>query len=722
MDQPERIFQLLASDLPAAFPPLQTLAVRPGNLPASLVPLIGRQKEVETARELLRRENLRLLTMTGPGGTGKTRLALQVAADLLADFRDGVFFVDLAPIRDPELLASTIAQTLNVRETGDQPLIESLHAALREKQLLLVLDNFEQILAAAPRVVALLSAAPRLKALVTSRAALHVSGEQEFPVPPLSVPDPDQLPPLPVLAQYGAVALFVQRAEQAKLGSTLMGENAAAVAAICHRLDGLPLAVELAASRVKLFSPEALLARMQSRLKLLTGGRRDQPARQQTMRDTIAWSYDLLEEEEKRLFQRLAVFVGGCTLEAVDAVCDAEGDLGLDVLDGAASLADKSLLRQEERTQGEPRFMMLETIREFAWERLEESRETEATQRRHAQFFLALAERAEPKLSSAAQKEWLDRLEGEQDNFRAVLAWCQTEAGDGEIELRLAGALWWFWWLRCYWSEARSWLAAALTRSGGSGCTVARAKALEGAGLLARDRRLSKESVALFRELGDRLGLGSALRTLGMMMMEAGDQSAARAHYEESLAICQETGDRRGLVPTLFGLGELAELRGDLAAAQSLGEEGIAVCHEVGEQWNLGWLHLSLGRLAKKQGDRERAYDRYKESLAIFQELDNEFGIIVSLEWLAMLTGAQEEPERAARLFGAAASLREAIGAGHLPSPGSERTHVIRVALGEEAFAAAWEEGQAMTLEQAIEYALEAPSGETPGLKASCGS
>jgi tetratricopeptide (TPR) repeat protein len=460
------------------------------------------------------------------------------------------------------------------------------------------------------------------------------------------------------------------------------------------------------------------------------------PARQQTLRDTIAWSYDLLEEDEKRLFRGLSAFVGGFTLEAAEAVCGDQGvrsqGLGVreeqtrdltpntqhltPILDGVASLLDKSLLRQVEGTQGEARFMMLETIREYAGERLEECGETEAIRRWHAQFFVALAERAEAKLSSAEKREWLDRLEAEHDNFRAVLTWCQADVGDGEIGLRVAGALWWFWFLRCYWSEAPNWLAGALTRSDGSGCRAARAKVLEGAGLLMSDRevgrRLGEASVAIFRELGDKLGLASSLRTLAGVSLDDGDHAAARSLYQESLAICQAAGDRWGLVPTLWGLGALAEGQGDLITAQSLWEEAMAVCHEVGDQWNLAWLLLDLGRLARRQGDRERAYDRCKESLAIFRELGTKWGIILSLEWLAMLTGAEDEPERAARLFGAAATLRDAITAPRSPPVRAERAEFechlanIHVALGEEAFAAAWAKGQAMELEEAVTYAL----------------
>ncbi len=361
LTRPEQIFQVVAPALPVDFPSLQTLDTRPHNLPAQLTPLIGRTQEVAAVCGHLRRDDVRLLTLSGSGGTGKTRLALQVAAELLEDFVDGAYFVDLAPISDPALVASTIAQPLGVPEIGDQPLIVGLKAHLKRKQKLLLLDNFEQVLSAAPLVVELLAAAPKLKVLITSRAVLHVSGEHEFVVPPLALPNPAERPPLERLIQYDAVRLFIERAQAVKADFSVTNETAPAIAEICARLDGLPLAIELAAARSKLFAPQALLVRLSSRLKLLTGGARDLPARQQTLRSTIDWSYNLLSEGEQRLFARLAVFVGGCTLEAAEAVCDAAGDLSVDVLDGLAALVDKHLLIQND-DGAEPRFTMLEGI------------------------------------------------------------------------------------------------------------------------------------------------------------------------------------------------------------------------------------------------------------------------------------------------------------------------------------------------------------------------
>ncbi|HEV2583682.1 MAG TPA: AAA family ATPase, partial [Ktedonobacteraceae bacterium] len=409
LQHPSHLFQLVMVGLPADFPPPKTLDSHPNNLPIQPTSLIGREKEVATVQHLLRREDVRMLTLTGPGGTGKTRLGLQVAAEASERFVDGVFFVNLAPISDPALVVPTIAQTLELKETGEQPLLDLLKTSLREKQLLLLLDNFEQVVSAASQVADLLAACPKLKIVVTSRMVLYVRAEHEFAVPPLALPDPTRLPDLVALSQYDAIALFIQRAQAVKADFQVTNANAPAVAEICARLDGLPLAIELAAARSKLFSPQALLPRLDSRLKLLVGGARDLPMRQQTLRGTIAWSYDLLEEAEKILFRRLSVFVGGCTLEAAEAVCNSNGDLEIDVLDTIVRLVDKSLLRQEAEIDGEPRLLMLETIREYGLEALAVNGETEDTRYAHAQYYMALAEEAEQGLDGPKQVMWLER-------------------------------------------------------------------------------------------------------------------------------------------------------------------------------------------------------------------------------------------------------------------------------------------------------------------------
>ena len=436
--RPERTFQLIASGLPAEFPPLKTLAGRPNNLPTQPTPLVGREREVEEVCRWLHSKDVRLLTLTGPGGTGKTRLALQVGADLLEGFDDGVFFVSLAAVSDPELVPSTIAKPLGVKESAEQSLEESLEAYLQQKRLLLILDNFEQVLGGATKVGDLLGSCPNLKVLATSRIPLRIYGEQEYPVPPLELPDPMHLPPLERLTQYEAVRLFVERARAVKPDFEVTNKSAPAVAEICVRLDGLPLAIELAAARTKLLPPQALLSRLSNRLKLLKGGARNLPARQQTLRATIGWSYNLLDEEEKTLFCKLSVFSGGSTLEAIEEICDPEGDI--DILEGVDSLVEKSLLRQEEGADGEPRFVMLETVHEYAREKLEESGQAEEVKRKHAEYFLALAQEANAGLRGPEAAKGLERLEVEHDNMRAALG-RTLRRGETDLALGFGGAL-----------------------------------------------------------------------------------------------------------------------------------------------------------------------------------------------------------------------------------------------------------------------------------------
>jgi predicted ATPase/class 3 adenylate cyclase len=478
---PEHVFELIAPELPSSFPPLETLDARLNNLPTQPTPLVGREREVSEVSDLLRRADVRLLTLTGTGGTGKTRVALQSAAELVDEFEDGVFFVALATLTDPGLVASTLTQALGVAESGEKQPEDALREFVRERELLLLMDNFEQVLEATPLLEELQAAAPRLKVLATSRAALRLYGEREFPVPPLALPDPAYPPPPERLTQYEAVRLFVERARAVKPDFSVTNENAPAVAEICVRLDGLPLAIELAAARIRLLPPRAMLARLGSRLKLLTGGARNLPERQRTLRGAIEWSYELLTPEERTLFARLSVFAGGRTLEIIETICDPEGEL--DTLDGLESLLEKSLLRQEEGPGGEPRFVMLETIHEYAREKLEESGEAEEVRRRHAEHFLTLAEESYPELKGPDQLEWLERLEAEHDNMRAALSWALGRK-EAEVALRLGGALWWFWWMRGHNSEGRRLLEEALAIDGRVSPEV-RAMALAGVGELA---------------------------------------------------------------------------------------------------------------------------------------------------------------------------------------------------------------------------------------------
>jgi predicted ATPase/class 3 adenylate cyclase len=730
LTRPEHIFHLVFPDLPTEFPPLRTLDNHPNNLPLQPTSLIGRENEVAAIVALLGREDSRLVTLTGPGGTGKTRLALQAAAEFVDRFADGAFLVNLAPITDHSLVISEIAKTLGVREGGGQPLIANLKEHLREKQQLLILDNFEQLVEAAPTVSDLLLAAPRLKVLVTSRARLQLRGEKEYSVPPLQLPNIKQLPTLEHLAQYEAVRLFTERAIDARSDFQVTNDNAPAVAEICVRLDGLPLAIELAAARIKILPPQAMLTRLQSRLKLLTGGARDLPARQQTLRRAIEWSYDLLDEGEKQLLRRLAVFAGGRTLEAVEAVCNEAGDL--DILDGVSSLADKSLLRQEVGLGGEPRLVMLETIHEYALEKLQESGEAEELRRRHARYFLEFAQEADEQLARSRHMEWLDRVEEEHNNLRAALEWSQitaSEEGSG-IGLLLAGALWRFWEVRGYLTEGREWLARVLSsdaaasraaaRGGGEQrrfAQPARSKVLIGAARLAlfqsdhpAARPFIEESLTILGELGDKANLSIALGNLGFMLMNQGDLVGAHAAYEESVVIRRELGDKLGMAGALTNVGLVAALRGDFARARSLEEESLSMLSALDSKEGKAYALRHLGFIAHSEGDYEQARAQLRASLALFWELGNKRVVAECLAGLAAISGAEGRPEQAAKLFGAAQALYVALGTTMWDSdrPLYERDlAAARARLGEEAWARAQQDGRAMSLEQAIEYALE---------------
>lgn len=667
------------------------------NLPVPPTPLVGREGEVEGLRGLLLREGVRLVTVSGPGGVGKSRLAVQVASALLADFADGVFFVPLASVRDPDRLIPAVAEVLGLHESSGRPLLDSLKDYLRTKRLLLLLDNFEQLLAAAPVVSDLLAAAPHLHILVTSRAALHLRGEHEFPVPPLSLPelderqmtkdeghmlsDPSSL--VVRLSSSEAVRLFIERAQAVKPDFALTPENALAVAEICRRLDGLPLAIELAAARVLLLPPQALLARLGSRLNVLIGGPRDLPARQHTLRDTIDWSYNLLSQEEQRLFARLGVFVRGCTFEALQAVCDPDGTLN--ALEVAASLADKSLLRYIEQADSEPRFAMLETIREFAQEKLRESGEVEAVRVRHLDYFLTLAEKAEPQLKGPQQMAWLHRLEAEHDNLRAALARALAQAGDdSSAALRLAAALHWFWFVRGYWSEGREWLAKALAtdkplpappspdrerEEGGVPLLSARARALNAAGLLAWyqgdvavARALLEESVTLCRQTTDQHNLAYALAYLSTSVLWMGDAAEGRAQAEESAALFEQIGDRWGCAYALLNAGVATYWQGDYTGARTFFEHSLALFRAIGDKWRVSGPLVRLGDLAYRQGDYRTAGALYQESLAIVREMGDKPSIIAGLNPLGDVARVQGDYAQAAAFYNEGLALSVELG------------------------------------------------------------
>jgi predicted ATPase/class 3 adenylate cyclase len=718
LQEPEPLFQVVLAGLPPDFPPLKALDAYPHNLPLQPTPLLGREEQVAAVAALLRRAAVRLVTLTGPGGIGKTRLALQVAAEVVEDFADGVWFVRLSRLTDPRLVVPTIAQTLGLKEQGSQPVSETLREYLRARHLLLVLDNFEQVVGAAREVAALRETAPHLKLLVTSRVALHVRGEHEYPVVALPLPDPDHLPAPERLSQYAAVALFIERAQAARPDFHVTGTNAPAVAEVCARLDGLPLAIELAAARVRVLPPEALLARLSSRL--LTSGARDLEERQQTMRATIAWSEALLAPAEQVLFRRLAVFAGGCTLEAAEAVCVApEGaaQLGLDVLDGLSALVEQSLVQQREEEDGEPRFGMLHTIREYALERLDMSGEAEPLRRAHAAAFLALAEQAEPELTGPEQGAWLERLEGEHANLRAALGWTR-ERGESATGLRLVAALYRFWWTRGHLREGRAWIEGLLARDGAE-TAPERVRALFAGGFLAlwqsdfaAAESWLEQAAALGQTAGDRRTAALALNYLGVLAMYQGNLEGAAARFEASLALAREVGDRHGSALTLNNRGNVAVYQGDLERAAAAFAEALALFRQVGDRGSIAACLLNLGWMARLRGEMAQAEALQREGLALSQELGDPRVCAEALEALASTAGAAGQGERAARLVGAAAAVRETIGA---PQPSDERADTeaavaaARAALGEEQWAAAFAAGQALSLEQAIAEAL----GET---------
>ncbi len=632
--------------MPSEFPALKSLEVSPNNLPVQLTSFIGRETEIAYIKQAISEH--RLLTLTGPGGTGKTRLALQVARGMIDDFHNGAFFVALAPITDPGLVISTIAQSLDIKETAGRSIMDSLKEYLQGKSLLLLLDNFEQVISAAPVVADLLAACSELKILVTSREALHISGEHEYPVPTLALPALTLSPSPEFISHYPAVELFIQRAQVVKPDFRVTDETVLTVMEICQRLDGLPLAIELAAARVKLLTPRAMLARLGSPLEFLTGGARDLPARQQTLRNAIAWSYDLLDEDEQKLFRQFSVFVGGCTLDAVEAI--AAGDQSHPpTLDLLGSLLDKSLLRVAEGINGEPRFLMLETLRDFGMEQLEASGEPNKIRRRHAEFFLGLAEQAEATLESAEQIEWMHRIEQEHDNLRAALEWSRTSAGAEELCLRLAGSLGLFWEVRGYFSEGRERLSAVLLTHAAQGRTAARARLLARAGELAYRQSdypatvsFSAESLDICREIGDRQGMASALIKLGNAATEGGDYATAARFLEEALSIWRDLKDMHGTARALISLGWAALRSGNYPLAQARLEEALALSRELANTRSIGFELSGLGEVALRQGDYKRAKQLLEESLELRRHLGNKWGVGVSLGtlgWVAMRDG-----------------------------------------------------------------------------------
>jgi len=711
--QPEVLFQLEIDGLDAEFPPLRTLSARPNNLPVQLTSFIGRDGEIAAVGELL--DRARLVTLTGPGGTGKTRLALQVAAERLTQFADGAFFVDLAPITDASLVASALASSAGVREAADKPLAATLADELRDKELLLVLDNFEQVTDAAPLVADLLAAASRLRVMVTSRAILHISGEHEFPVPPLGIPDPAHLPPLAALSTYEGVTLFVERARAARPAFGVTDESWPAVARIVARLDGLPLAIELAAAKVRVLSPEQIVARLDDRLAFLAGGPRDLPARQQALRETIAWSHGLLPPEEQALLRRLAVFAGGWTLDAAEAICRPD-DIGPDTLDGLAGLLDQSLIRRDEGVHGESRFMMLETIREFALERLAESGELDDLARRHAGHFTAVAEAAEPELTESPDA--VERIDHDHDNVRAALTWA-IESDEAELGMRLGYAVWRFWQLRSHLSEGRTWFDRLLALPSAAARTAARARGLTGAAGIAYWQNgypaataWYEEAEAIYRELGDRRGLADALYGTGSMDAIRGDHDAVRTAFGEGAAIARELGDDRLVVRFLEAEGYSAFMTDDFETARSRLEEALAMAERAADKMATGMGHHTVAQVARLQGRLDDAAEHYRSAIRMARDLGATLAVGEPMQGLAAILIATGDAERGVRLLGAEAAIREQAGGGAPPEwlrlgdPFSE----AKAQLGEERYQAAWDMGRSLTVDQAMADALGEPA------------
>jgi len=719
LQQPERVFQVLHPDLPADFPPLRSFETQATNLPRQLTSFIGREREMAEVKRLLR--TARLLTLTGTGGAGKTRLAIQVAGDVVGAYADGLWMVELGALSDPARVPQAVASALGVREVAGRPLLEALVDYLKGRRLLLVLDDCEHLVAACAHLTeTLLRACPDLQILATSREVLNIAGEVTFPVPSLSVPDPQPVFSLEHLVLYEAVRLFVDRAMLAQPAFALTARNAPAVAQVVRRLDGIPLAIELAAARVKVLPVEQIAARLDDRFRLLAGGSRTTLPRHQTLRAAIDWSYELLPEKERAVLRRLSVFAGGWTLEAAEAVCAGDGVEASDVLPLLTQLVLKSLVLTEEQVGG-VRYRLLETVRQYSRDRLMESGEAAGVRERHRDWYVVLAERAESELVGADQAAWFDRLETEHDNLRQALEW-SLESHEAEAGLRLAGAAWRFWFVRGYLAEGRGWLEGLL-RTGGEAPAAVRAKALKAAGNLAvfgqgdhaSGRSLYEESLAIWRKLGHKQGVATLLSNLAALVSGQGDHAAARALYEESLAICRELKDQWGTASALNNLGFASYRQGDYVAARNSYQESLAIWRELKDKQSIARAVTNLGLVATREKQYEQSRALCDEGLVIRHELGDKQGIAESLEALAGLAAAQEQYERAARLFGAVEALREAIGALLPPAdrPDYDRSvEATRAGLGEEGFASAWAEGRSIPLDGAIR---EARMDERPG-------
>lgn len=703
-----------------AFPGGRRDASPPNNLPSELSSFVGREKELAEVERLLV-EGARLITLTGPGGCGKTRLALAVAKDVAGGFEDGVWLVELASLSDPALVAQAVASALKVREAPGRSLTEMLVKYLEPKKTLLVFDNCEHLIEECAALAdALLRACPEVRILATSREALSIAGESAWLVPSLFVPDPEQLPPVEeLLARYEAIRLFVERAKAVVSTFELTEHNAPVVARLCRRLDGMPLAIELAAARARVLSVEQIASRLDDCFGLLTGGSRTTLPRHQTLRATIGWSYELLSERERVLFRRLSVFAGGLTLEAAAEVCAGENLERDEVLDLLTHLVDKSLVLVAEQRGGEARYRLLETVRQYGLEWLEGSGEAGVIlHHRHALWYLALAERAEQGLSGPDQLRLLARLETEHDNLRAALRW-SLEGGEAEeLGLRLAAVLWSFWYTRGHLSEGRGWLERAISESGPA-MTRTKAKALGGAGYIALfqgEHRAAKgfleEGLALYRELGDKEGIASSLIYLGFVaVLSQRDLETVPALHEEAMGLKSEIEDRRVLANLLLFSGLVAVSQRDMERAIALTEESLALFRQIGDLQGVGHCLNNLGLATLNQADYDRASLLMRENLQIAWESDYKLAIQYSFFGLAGVATSRTQPARAARLWGAAEAMGETSGIQLSPLARSHTNYdgylaAARAGLDEAAFTAAWAEGRAITPEQAVEYAL----------------